>query len=451
MHLAALLDSPLSPFGFNIIGAVSANLGTGVSLRHLVRLLVDCGYPVAILERLAGMARDGHDDTWSHLRVDTPAALPYAITLVVQGLPWVGPALLKRDSVLHEVMRPDRLNVGLFWWELPTVPRRWVEAAQCFDVLLCPSDFIRYNYAACISGPKLIGLRHPLYLPPPAGTLSRTSLGLPPDGLMFLASLEPSSGRARKNPLGALRAFREAFPDTSRRDLHLVFKLNNSETGRDPGALALLAELREARALDPRIHVITRTLSYAEIAALHACADVFVSLHRAEGLGLAPLEAMQSGRCVIATAWSGNMDYMDHESACLVDYKLIPTADDPWYVPDYLGEAACWAEPDISHAAHWMRRLADEPELRARKAAAARAAALRFQALAARADFAHELRELHEESQGRTDVLPRYLDTRALAEAEHSHAARAGSKRDRPGLKTLFDRYIGWRLRRRPD
>lgn len=439
----------MSPFGFNIIGAVSANLGTGVSLRHLVRLLVECGYPVAILERLAGLARDGHDETWRHLRVDAPADLPYAVNLLVQGLPWVGPALLKPDPVIAQVLRPDRLNVGLFWWELPTIPRRWVEAARCFDVLLCPSDFIRYNYGACISGPPLIGLRHPLYLPAPVETLSRESLGLPTDGLIFLSSLEPTSGRMRKNPLGVLRAFRAAFPETSRRDVHLVFKLNNSESGRDPGAVALLAELREARALDPRIHVITRTLSYAEVIALHACTDVFVSLHRAEGLGLAPLEAMHLGRCVIATAWSGNMDYMDQESVCLVDYALVPTADDPYYTPDYLGETAFWAEPEIGHAAHWMRRLAGEPELRARKGAAARAAAQRFQASAARADFARELLALHEERQQRPDLQARYLDRSALAAAEREHAARR-DKPKKPGLRAMFDRHIGWRLRRKP-
>lgn len=438
----------MSTFGFNIIGAVSANLGIGVSLRHLVRLLVDCGYPVAILERLAGLSRDGHDETWRHLRVDAPADLPYAVNLVVQGLPWVGPSLLKPDTVLQEVLRPDRLNVGLFWWELPTVPRRWVEAARCFDALLCPSAFIRYNYAACISGPVLIGMHHPCHVPEPDPSLSRDALGLPRDGLIFLSSLEPSSGRARKNPVGVLRAFREAFPDTTRRDVHLVFKLNNSDTGRDPGALALLAELREARAIDPRIHVITRTLSYAEVMALHACADVFVSLHRAEGLGLAPLEAMHLGRCVMATGWSGNMDYMDQESACLVDYTLVPTSDDQWYEPAYLGERAWWAEPDGAHAAHWMRRLAADPDLRARKGAAARAAALRFQATAARADFVHELQAVVAERALRPEVESRYLDTRALAEAEQQHAARHGQQRSGGGLKALFDRHLGWRFRR---
>jgi glycosyltransferase involved in cell wall biosynthesis len=185
------------------------------------------------------------------------------------------------------------------------------------------------------------------------------------------------------------------------------------------------------------------------VIALHTCADVFVSLHRAEGLGLAPLEAMQLGRCVIATAWSGSMDYMDQESACLVDYTLVPTAEDPYYMPEYLGETAFWAEPEIAHAAHWMRRLAGEPELRARKGAAARAAAQRFQESAARADFARELRALYQERQQRSEVQARYLDITALAAAEREHAARVGAPKRRPGLRAAFDRYIGWRLRHR--
>ena len=41
--------------------------------------------------------------------------------------------------------------------------------------------------------------------------------------------------------------------------------------------------------------------------------DSFVSLHRAEGFGLSIAEAMAYGKPVIATNWSGNIDFMEGE------------------------------------------------------------------------------------------------------------------------------------------
>jgi hypothetical protein len=85
--------------------------------------------------------------------------------------------------------------------------------------------------------------------------------------------------------------------------------------------------------------LIEEPLSYVEVLSLYSCCNVFVSLHRAEGLGLAPLEAMLLGRPVIATAWSGNLTYMNHLNS------------------------AYWADPDVDHAAAWMRKLVASPSL----------------------------------------------------------------------------------------
>ena len=100
----------------------------------------------------------------------------------------------------------------------------------------------------------------------------------------------------------------------------------------------------------------------ADSHALTACADIVLSLHRSEGFGLVPAEAMLLGRPVVATAWSGNMDFMDDSSAALVGYHLTP-ARDPRGVFEAPG--AMWAEPDIAEAAGHLTRLAGDPAARA--------------------------------------------------------------------------------------
>lgn len=92
-----------------------------------------------------------------------------------------------------------------------------------------------------------------------------------------------------------------------------------------------------------------------------AACDIVLSLHRAEGLGLVLAEAMQLGKPVVATAWSGNMDFMDHTTAALVGYHLKPVRD-PRHVYDEAG--AVWAEPDQQHAVAQLRRLADDAQER---------------------------------------------------------------------------------------
>jgi glycosyltransferase involved in cell wall biosynthesis len=98
-----------------------------------------------------------------------------------------------------------------------------------------------------------------------------------------------------------------------------------------------------------------------------------LSLHRSEGFGLVPAEAMLLGRPVVATDFSGTTDFIDSGCAMPVPYRLIP-ARDPRGVFEAPG--ADWADADIGAAAQALRLLAGDPALRARIGAAGRAAAM---------------------------------------------------------------------------
>ena len=125
--------------------------------------------------------------------------------------------------------------------------------------------------------------------------------------------------------------------------------------------------LREAAGDDARIVVMSERLDYDDVMTLYASYDAFVSLHRSEGLGLGPMEAMSVGTPVIATAWSGVMDFMTAENSCLVEYDLVPVdvgSDSP-YGAGSMATREEWAEPRAESAADCMRRIHFEPEWRA--------------------------------------------------------------------------------------
>ena len=82
-----------------------------------------------------------------------------------------------------------------------------------------------------------------------------------------------------------------------------------------------------AVAAHPDVHLIEQRLSPAERDGLMNAADCYVSLHRAEGFGYTLAEAMWLGKPVIATGYSGNLDYMNPDNSYLVDHRLV--ADRP--------------------------------------------------------------------------------------------------------------------------
>jgi glycosyltransferase involved in cell wall biosynthesis len=113
---------------------------------------------------------------------------------------------------------------------------------------------------------------------------------------------------------------------------------------------------------DPRIRIIESTMTSEQLAGLQAACDCYVSLHRSEGFGYGPAEAMVSGKPVIATGYSGVTDFCTPQTALLADYTLerVPEGAYPYMDPD---REYFWAAPDIESAARQMRRLYDDRDL----------------------------------------------------------------------------------------
>jgi glycosyltransferase involved in cell wall biosynthesis len=206
--------------------------------------------------------------------------------------------------------------------------------------------------------PHSIAIERPAAQP----AVLRARFGLPSGPFLFLTVFDLNSTAARKNPQAVVEAFRQSGLGPS--EAALVVKVQN--TAANPAEFqALQAALRGL----PGSVLLDGTLSRAEVTALEAACDCFVSLHRAEGFGLALAECMLLGRPVIATDWSATAEYINAANGCPVRARVVELEAN--HGPYARGST--WAEPDTAHAAEWMRRLAGDRALALRLGAAARA------------------------------------------------------------------------------
>ena len=244
-------------------------------------------------------------------------------------------------------------TIGYWAWEVSAFPPEWLGAFSAVNEVWVGSAHVHDAVAAAATVP-VVTIPQPVSLPersespaPPAGL---------PEGFRFLFAFDYFSVFERKNPLAAVEAFTRAFEPGSGAAL-IVKSLNHDHD------LDSHERLRLAAAAHPDVHLIEERLTPSERDGLFNACDCYLSLHRAEGFGYTMAEAMWEGKPVIATAYSGNLDYMTPENSYLVDYSLVPIGEG--HAPYPAGGE--WAEPDVEHAARLMREVFEHPEEAARR------------------------------------------------------------------------------------
>lgn len=278
-------------------------------------------------------------------RAAVPAVAPELARLPIQ-IDATTPELLNRRVALGEAGEPA-LRIGLWAWEvIDWLPPGWLPGLDHVREIWTLSEHCAQALRRVSRVPvHVIGL--PVVAPPALAT-PRHELGLP-GGFMFLASFDLASSLDRKNPLGVIEAFSAAFPSGG---ASLVLKTVSGDFLPER-----LEQVTRAASRHPNIHLIEGRLPKAQHDALLAACDCYVSLHRSEGLGLGMAEAMACARPVIASGYSGNLDFMNDTIGHLVPVTPVPV---PGGDPVYAG--GTWGEPDLGRAAALMRQVFEQPD-----------------------------------------------------------------------------------------
>nr|WP_042184143.1 glycosyltransferase [Kibdelosporangium sp. MJ126-NF4]CEL16098.1 Glycosyltransferase [Kibdelosporangium sp. MJ126-NF4]CTQ94024.1 Glycosyltransferase [Kibdelosporangium sp. MJ126-NF4] len=383
------LRAPVDEFGVNIAGYLTAELGLGEMGRIISKMVDRAGIPLVSVVEEHSLACS------TALELPPTAGRPkFPVTIMAVNGDQTELLMASYPEVGHE-----RYRIGLWAWELEDFPT-WQHIGYDFvDEIWTVSEFCAKAFARHTSVPVKV-------IPVPV-----LDPGLPPrqpraagKPTQFFFAFDYNSTGQRKNPWGVVKAFKKAFQ--GRADVKLVIKATNGQLH----AKAVERLLHEVGG-DPRIELVERYLSVAELNKLYADSDSYVSLHRSEGFGLTVAEAMMRGMAVISTDYSSTTEFFDDEVGWPIPYKMVEVG--PGWAP--YQEDAHWADPDLDAAAAAMRRIADDPAEAHRRGQAAREYLLRTRSPeAASAWITEQLREAHRTWRDRKSDAP----TQSLASTD---------------------------------
>ena len=314
----------------NIIGYMGRASGVGHHARNLCRAFDENGIRYKKI--------DLDQPSWI---TELQNNVPNQINLIAVNADQLIPIYLRSGLTTFE----KNYNILYPFWELSKFPEEWVLSLEIVDEIWAPTKFIK---DAVVAACKTTTLHMPVALDiPKQSKISPSNLILRSDSFVFLTSFDFSSHIVRKNPWAVIKAFRDAF---ALEDNHVSLVVKTMNEDKDSNWKNLLKLIEN----DPRIQLIQGVLSYEEVIRLKMSCDCYVSLHRAEGLGMDPMEAMALCKPVIITNYSGSTDYANNENAIPIDYELVDVK--PGEYVKFKNQV--WAEPNIQQASEAMRELA---------------------------------------------------------------------------------------------
>ena len=325
--------------GFNIIGHFTDTSGHAEATRSTARCVAASGYPMNLVD-VGPTQKVVEERKWN----TTDHSRQFSVSVV-------------HDNVFHAREEQERYlsgrksrlrTIGYWYWEISSLPSECTTAFDLVDEVWVPTRFVREALQAHTDKPVVlvppsvdVQLSHPI---------GRARFSLPTDRFLFLTMASVYSVVERKNPLGVVEAFRQAFDREE--GVGLVVKMTDRQLR--PDVDATLTELAQRLP----IFLIDERLLRDETLSLIDCCDCYVSLHRGEGFGFPLAEAMALGKPVIATAYSGNMDFTNEVNSYLVPFDLVELKEDLVVFP----KGSTWADPRTDEAIAHMRSVVSDAD-----------------------------------------------------------------------------------------
>ena len=337
--------------GVNISGYFKGEFGVAQSGRLLATASKASGMHVSMINNSETISRQLENFETGELKTLYPVTI--GVVNADQFSVW-------RNSLPAQLNARSKF-VGVWAWEVETFPKSSHAACEIVDEIWAVSNFVKDAISPHTEKPIYV-VPTPIIAPKVSEKLDRNAIGLKENEAYNLFMFDYFSVFHRKNPLDLVSAHIMAFPDQL--GPKLVIKSINGELNRNQHD-----QLKNAVSGRNDIVIVDSYLSREQLHSLLNECQAYISLHRSEGYGLTIAEAMSLGKPVIATAYSGNLDFMKSDNSILVPFKFVPVGNQAFPYP----EDSRWAQPDIEFAANAMRELSSDEGLRTRLGSKAKA------------------------------------------------------------------------------
>lgn len=334
-----IYDKPKT--GINLIGYFQGSFGLGEAGRLLAESLEKGSIPFTLVSA-DFLAQHHHQEKFSG---NLSNKFVYPINLFCIDPRHIFPFVARHGWECFQ----KNYNISMCFWETNILPNSHRQPWSFLDEIWAPTRYVQEHLSITTPVP-VYRIAHPMQLSYTPQKSDKQSFGLE-NKFTFLFCFCFYSVLGRKNPFAIIEAFRRAFP--KRQDVQLVIKSQNGD--RYPEKLkTILNSIHN----DSRIIWMDQSLTSQRRYDLMQACDCYISLHRSEGLGLTMAEAMLMGKPVIATGYSGNLDFMTQENSFLCPYRLVKIGSGH---PPYAAEGI-WADVDVDQAAFWMNYVVANPE-----------------------------------------------------------------------------------------
>lgn len=322
--------------GVNVIGYSQNELGIGEDARTVYYSFLDSDKKIDVsLFPLNLPGNPSFSKFFDHL----PVTNSLENKVNVFTLPLVD--FLQQTFIWGEALTLDKTNIVFAPWEFDKWPSDKSFCFEMIDEVWASTEYTRKAFLEFLPEQKVIKMPLPVVVNEGVSA-DRKRFGLDEKRYFFLYMFDFNSSITRKNPIVLINAFLKTFGESDRTGLVLKF-LNFNEKDEQCREIARLIEENSS------IFTVREILSSDEIHSLIKSVNCYVSPHRSEGFGRTLAEAMLLKVPVMATAFSGNLDFCVQETFIPLDFKVVPVK--PGEYPLINSEGYFWAdveEDDLS-------------------------------------------------------------------------------------------------------
>lgn len=327
--------------GINVAGYLRGELGLGQSARLVLESAKATGLPVSAINSNRTKSRQNEV-----VEENNEEIFNFTISVVNADHFEFWYRDIKKSKIT------DSTIIGVWAWETEDFPDNLQAAFDHVDEIWAVSSFVKNAIKQKTNKPIFV-FPTPIIPPNNIEALDKDSINLPKNHPYNLFIFDYLSVFNRKNPIGLIEAHKLAFPEGDGPNL-VIKSINSDKDCANRERLRYLIDDRKD------IYLIEDYMSRAQLTALINECQAYISLHSSEGYGLTLAEAMSLGKPVIATGYSGNLDFMNSNNSILIDYSLEVIGPDshPY------SENSNWAKPDLSQAAKELVKLYTDGEYR---------------------------------------------------------------------------------------